>query len=185
MSVNLVSAEQYRDVAIFENLTDEEIGLMLASSTRIEVAPGQAIFKEGDPVDSFYILESGKCVVRKTNENGGEVDLAILTPKAAFGEMGLVGKKPRIASVYAMEPSVVRRIPRADFERLVAEGHAGVTKVALNMARILSDRLDALNREFSKLMSKQVAMPVKNETNKRRLEELQKFKEQLYKEWAF
>src|SRR2546428_9865067 len=146
--MSVVAPEQYRDVAIFEKLTDEEIATMLEGSTQVAVAPGEPIFVEGGVVDSFYILESGKCAVRKKSENGTEVDLATLTPKAAFGEMGLIGKRPRIASVVAVEPSVVRRITRERFEGLVEKGLSAVTKVALNMARILSDRLAAPNGQF-------------------------------------
>lgn len=182
MNVEL-APELYRDVAVFEKLGDDEIALMLEGSTRLEIAEGAAVFREGEPVDAFFILESGKCAVRKRSQNGGEIDLATLVPKAAFGEMGLIGARPRIASIVALEPSVVRRITRERFDALIAKGEQAVTKVALNMARILSDRLAALNEQFTRLMDKaggQGAQKKKVPTV-----ELQAFKEQLYKEWSF
>jgi CRP-like cAMP-binding protein len=182
-----VAPAQYRDVAIFQDLSDEEILEILDGSRQVEVPAGAAVFREGDIGDSFYILASGKCAVRKRIDGGeGEVDLATLVPKAAFGEIGLICEKPRIASVYAVEPSVLRRISADRFQALVARGQSAVTKIALNMVRILSDRLDALNREFGKVMARTEALataPKKGE--KKKLEELQRFKEQLYREWAF
>ncbi len=169
----------YRDVAIFANLRDEEIADLIEGAERVEVAPGTTVIREGDPPEAFYILEKGRCAVRRVSEGGRTVDLATLVPTAAFGEMALLANRPRSASVVAVEPSVLLRISRERFDRFIEEGHPSISKVILNMARVLCDRVESVNRQFAQLVDKASAAP--NKTSK----ELQTFKEQLYNEWAF
>jgi len=60
---------------------------------------------------------SGNCVVRTAGE-----DLAQLGAGAAVGEISLVSGEPAVADVVAIEPAVLLRLARSDFE-VVAENH--------------------------------------------------------------
>ena len=59
-----------------------------------------------------------------------------------FGEMALLTKKPRAASVVALEPTTCAMLSRADFERVMRE-HPGV---ALGVAAAFAERLDRANQ---------------------------------------
>jgi NADH dehydrogenase len=64
--------------------------------------PGDYVFHQGDPGINFYIIESGQVEVLRSPREGepGEV-ISVLGPGDFFGEMALVGGKPRNASVRA------------------------------------------------------------------------------------
>jgi CRP-like cAMP-binding protein len=174
-----VKTEEYRDVAIFSGLTDAEIEEIMAGSERVEVAAGNPVFTEGEPGDGFYVILSGKCMVRK-KAGGKDVDLAPLGPHAAIGEMGVLAKKNRIASVVAVEPTVVQKVGRQAWDAACERGSRALTKVVCNIARMLSDRLDKVNVEFGALQQR-----IEKETAKERSEDVRRFKDQLYKEWVF
>ncbi len=175
----MTGVADYRDVTIFEGLTDAEIAEVLEGSQPIQLEAGQAVFKEGEPGDGLFIIASGKCMVRR-KAGDKEIDLAPLDRHAAVGEMGVLAQKGRMASIYATEPTVALKVTRERFGELLAKGSCGVTKVVCNIARMLSGRLDKLNSQFGALTQK-----VEKETKKEAVQDLRKFKDQLYKEWAF
>ena len=58
----------------------------------------------------MYFVEEGEAVVRiKAEEDGQEVELTRYTQGGYFGELALVTKQPRAASVYAATSIKVRR----------------------------------------------------------------------------
>ncbi len=181
-------ADEYRDVSIFESLTSDETAEVMRDAERVEAPPGAPIFKEDEAGDAFYILLSGRCVVKKRTPDGPEIELATLAPKAAFGEMGVIGRKPRIASVYAVDKAALMKVTRRSFDVLLAKGSRACSKVLVNIARMLSDRLDKLNEDFGRLYPKVTTVgeaSVVGEATMARIEDLSRFKDKLYSEWAF
>jgi NADH:ubiquinone reductase (H+-translocating) len=78
---------------------------------------GQAIIRQGDPADAFYVIVRGTVeVVRE--ENGQETTLAHLTAGDSFGELGLLQRRRRSATVRAVEPVDVITLGRGDFDLL-------------------------------------------------------------------
>ena len=83
------------------------------------VAAGQAVVRQGDPADRFYIIESGTFVVRQVGADGSERELRRLGPDDVFGELGLLTEAPRSATVEAVSDGVVLALDGADFLALV------------------------------------------------------------------
>jgi CRP-like cAMP-binding protein len=63
---------------------------------------GTTIFKEGEPADAAYIMESGAIQIFKM-VNGKRIRLANVTPWGLFGELGLIDDSPRMAAAYVTE----------------------------------------------------------------------------------
>ena len=84
-------------------------------------APGSAIVRQGEPGEQFYILTSGAVEVFVEHPDGREVLVDRLGAGQYFGEMALVGRRPRQATVRAAADStaVVAALDRAAFDRLV------------------------------------------------------------------
>ena len=66
---------------------------------------GDAIVREGDDADAFYVLVSGTARVVKRTEHGEEVPLNVVHRSDSFGEMGLLGDSTRVATVRASGPA--------------------------------------------------------------------------------
>lgn len=81
--------------------------------------PGQTVFNEKDLGDRLYIVVKGRCEVIR-QENGTEYKLAVLGPGECFGEMALLNRTTRAATVRVIEPLDVLSIPKPDFTALVA-----------------------------------------------------------------
>ena len=79
---------------------------------------GSFVFKEGDIADFFYVIEEGQVEIVKHNPDGTETILAILKEGDSFGEMGLMQKAPRSASVRCITPVGLLKVSREDFKAL-------------------------------------------------------------------
>jgi HlyB family type I secretion system ABC transporter len=82
---------------------------------------GQTIVAEGDPVEAFYVLISGRTRMVKLGENGDEISLGALRAGETFGESGLLEGGTHPATVRASSDVEVLRLDRSVFETLLAQ----------------------------------------------------------------
>lgn len=108
---------------------------MNARDPFVEIAAGAAIFREGEPGNEMYIIESGSVeIVRQAR---GAEPLATLEAGDCFGEMALLEEQPRFASAIAKTDVRLLRIERAVFSDVLRSN----VEVPLRIMRKLSARL--------------------------------------------
>jgi CRP/FNR family transcriptional regulator, cyclic AMP receptor protein len=78
---------------------------------------GDVLFAAGDAGDGCYLLEQGMVKVVVTSSTGDERIIAILGPGAVVGELAMIDRLPRSASVVALRDSVLRFASREVFEK--------------------------------------------------------------------
>src|SRR5690242_7241063 len=83
-------------VQMFSSLNKKELGLIARAADVVTVKPGTEIVTQGTPGHEFYLVMSGQATVRR---NGRKV--ATLGPGAYFGELALLDRGPRSATVVA------------------------------------------------------------------------------------
>ena len=110
-----------RGIALFAELDDEQLG-RLAGSLQEEHHPAyQLIFREGDPVDAFYIVRSGLVTVFRDEAGRPQQVLARLEEGGFFGEMGLLNDKARrFASARTASPTTLLRLDKADLIQILS-----------------------------------------------------------------
>lgn len=87
--------------------------------TQEHFAAGQDVFRQGDLGDRLYIILSGEAAVRRMDA-GQETVLARLTPGQCFGEMALLNRTARNATVRCITAMDVLSLPNKDFAVLAA-----------------------------------------------------------------
>lgn len=105
---------------LFSALEKEGLRALIGCFEMFTVPAGNAVISEGDEGAEAYIVARGELEVRRTNEEGKLVTLARLNNGALFGEMALLSRAPRAASVIACRPSILL-VARRDALELVAE----------------------------------------------------------------
>ena len=78
----------------------------------MDFSAGAVVFEQGDPGDSFYLVESGEVAITQ-----GKVHLATLGPRDYFGELALLEDDVRKATATATTDSVLLRIAKKTFEQ--------------------------------------------------------------------
>jgi putative ABC transport system ATP-binding protein len=95
------------------NLADQVVDLAPAAAatdgapSRHALARGEVLFRQGDPGDLVYVVESGAVEVFHELYGGGEEPIDVMGPGRYFGELAPVLRLPRSASARAAEESVV------------------------------------------------------------------------------
>ena len=114
--------EFLRNVALFQELPDDQLD-RLEAMAREESLPGkQIIYREGDPVDAFFLVKQGLVTVFREEKGKPMEVLARLEAGGFFGEMGLLNDKARrIASARTAVPTVLLRVERSDLISLLAD----------------------------------------------------------------
>jgi CRP-like cAMP-binding protein/Fe-S-cluster-containing hydrogenase component 2 len=107
-----------RSVPIFAPLTKDFIDHLRDRVELIRYQPGQAICRQGDPADSFYLIRIGFVKISEQRP-GGEMILAYLGRGGFFGEIGLLTGGTRTASCTALDHVEVVRITGEDFQLML------------------------------------------------------------------
>ena len=104
---------------------------------------GATIFKEGEPADAAYILESGGVQIFKM-VNGRRVMLGNVRPWGLFGELGLIDDSPRMAAAYVTEDAACMVVSRDVFSRMLESVPEGLVMLIQSLARTIRTTGDDL-----------------------------------------
>lgn len=108
-------------VPILQNLNYYERLVAVDALQPVYYSHGELIIREGDVGDYFYILEEGQATCYKqTERDKPPVLVTTLQPGAYFGEIALLTKHPRQATIYAKGENVkCLRLDRKTFKRVM------------------------------------------------------------------
>ena len=99
----------------------------------IDLHEGKEMTREGEPGREFFVLLEGTADVRKKSRK-----VNALGPGDFFGEIALVSREPRTATVIATSPVRALVITDRSFRRLLEESPQVQTKVMEAMAQRLA-----------------------------------------------
>lgn len=128
---------QIRTVSFFAELDEDAISDMAEAAELCSVDKHTVIFREGDEADGMYLIQSGTVKVFVDDENGHELTLFVETANGYFGEASLINDSVRTASVAALEPTHLLKIPKDAFLACI-EKHP---MVARKIASLTTERL--------------------------------------------
>lgn len=115
----MIVAAQLRALPAFAEFGDEELDMLLAAAQPKYMRREMWLCREGAPGASCFVLVTGQLEVVKATANG-EVPIATMRPGSIVGQMALVDRGTRSASIRALEDCVVLELTREVFEKLLA-----------------------------------------------------------------
>ena len=134
-------------VPFFTQLSDRELDVIRAVASEKSYAKNAVVLTEGEMGDSLYMIQSGKVKVFIGDEEGREIILKILGPGAFFGEMSMIDKQPRSASVTTIEASTFQVLTHVMFEKCVEQE----PRIATMVMQILAQRVREADRKIGTL----------------------------------
>jgi len=114
-SMNL---QDLRKSPLFEGLSDEELGQLMDMAEPVTLRPGEILIKQGELGDSAYVVISGDFEVQKQSGQS-LIKIDVRNPGDVVGEMALLSRAPRNATLIAKTDGEVLRIPQEAFEKLL------------------------------------------------------------------
>ncbi len=128
-----------RKSPLFQGLSDEQLQQLVDMAEPVTLTAGQVLIQQGDLGDAAFVVMSGEFQIEKKTGQS-IVKIAVRNAGDVVGEMALLARAPRSASVTALTTGEVLRIPQQAFENLIASS-PGASLAILNwvMARLLQN----------------------------------------------
>jgi CRP-like cAMP-binding protein len=124
--------DRLRAVPLFAACNDKELNELAALGTEVTVPKGEWLMTQGDHSRDAYLVMGGRATCVKDG-----VEVAQFGPGDFFGEMALIGERPRTASVVADDDLSVRAFHASEFRRLLSD----VPGIAVKVLWVTAERL--------------------------------------------
>lgn len=124
--------DQLAKVRLFSACNRKELALIGKASDEIEVPAGKVLCEQGKPGFEFYLILDGTATVKR---NGRKV--ASLGPGGSFGELALLTRLPRNATVEADTDMTLLVLGQREFSGLLDE----VPNIAHKLLSAMAERL--------------------------------------------
>ncbi len=136
---------------VFEGLDEPEVNALITSAVENTYPVGTVLCREGNVEGTFYIVVNGNVAVTRRLQDGGTRQLSQRKGGEFFGEMALIERKPRAATVVTTTETTVLEISEQDFNRLLIAN----PKVALSLLRGITATLRASDQASIADLSRQ------------------------------
>lgn len=141
-----VGPEPQKQIPLFRGLRAFEAKIVVLMAQLASASPGAYITRYGERKEELYVLLGGSVDVVR---HAGEQVIRSLGRGATIGEMGLIRHRPRSADVIVREP-VEYLVLDAGFLNRIQRRHPRIAaRVFLNLAHILSDRLEVTTEQLA------------------------------------
>jgi CRP/FNR family cyclic AMP-dependent transcriptional regulator len=118
----------------------------------------QIVYRQGDPADAVFYIQSGKVKKTVVSEQGKEAVVAILDTGDFFGEGCLTGELLRLATVSTLMNCVIARISKTDTTRVIHEEPAFaelfISHLLARNSRVEEDLVDQLFNSSEKRLAR-------------------------------
>ncbi len=141
------------NLPIFNSFDVDELSILTKHMSYIHLQRGEFLFVEGDRGTFMGFVVRGVLEVLKKAETGENIVIARLTKGSSIGEMALIDKSTRSATVVAKQPTTMVTLTDKGFTLLTEKSpHLGV-KIIQKIARLLSLNMRRTSSKLADLMN--------------------------------
>ena len=123
-----------------------------------EYRKDKVVFRQGDPSDAVFYIQSGKIKTTVVSEEGKEAVVALLGTGDFFGEGCLTGQPQRLSTVFTLTECVIVRISKTDITRVIHEEPAFaelfISHLLARNSRVEEDLVDQLFNSSEKRLAR-------------------------------
>lgn len=134
-------------VGVFQSLRPAELQAIALVARRQRHGAEDAVFRRGAAGDAMYIIEEGSLKISRLTPSGKEQIIGVLGPGEVIGEMALFDDEPRSADAITLEETILIRIPKQAFLRLLED----IPLLAIRFLAVLAVRLRRMNERLEEL----------------------------------
>jgi len=139
------------EVPLFAGFETADISAITSHMQRKQFDKNAVVFREGDAGDEVLIVTQGSASAYLQLPNGANVRLATFAPGTVFGELAVLDRGPRSATVIADGDFVCYSLSHADYTALTSESPQAAIQFVTAIGRELSGRLRSANRTIHQL----------------------------------
>ena len=146
-------AEVLARMSLFQGLDADDLVVAEKLVFVNRVAAGDTVCREGDRSDFVCFVVRGRLDILKAQaDQDGTAVIAHLNPGDSLGEMALVDRQPRSATVRAAEDTTLVVLTRKGFEQLRRREPRAAAVLMENIARLLCENLRQTSSRLAQFM---------------------------------
>jgi CRP-like cAMP-binding protein len=126
--------DHLQNIAMFSACSKRDLQLVARRAEDVHVAAGKVLVNEGETGHEFFVIIEGSARVTRHGKR-----VATLGPGTAFGELALLDKAPRNATVIAETPMELVVLGQREFAGIIDEVPGFARKLLAGMANRLRD----------------------------------------------
>lgn len=148
---NCGSSQCINNIPLLSNLSEEEAQKISAGVATVSYKKGAYLFKAGAKANKLFILCSGKIKLFKTNSEGKEQIIYIMSDGDFFGAFNLLKEDEFDMDAMALEDSQVSLLAKSEFDKIILSNPEITLKVfekayeRITKAEALVERLSINN----------------------------------------
>ncbi len=131
-----------RRVPLFADLSPDELKQVALVASELSFSQSELLARQGEEGDEMYVILEGEIEVSIDGTAGNREVLARRGPGEVVGEMSIISREPRMASLIAASDLRILRIAQKEFEGILRER----PQTALAVMRVLIKRLKEARR---------------------------------------
>jgi len=128
-------------IPMFAGLNADELEILKNYIELFEVEQGATLFEEGDQGDYVCFVVNGRLDVTKRTITGEDFVLNTLARGQSVGELSIIDKRPRSATVRAKTEATLFTLTRSNFEVIMQEYSEISIKILKGLSLLLSKKL--------------------------------------------
>lgn len=132
-----VITTQLKNTMIFSGLSEEVLAELAQKASIRKVGKNDILMRKGEPGDSLFLIHNGWVKIVTVDSKGDELIINKCGPGETIGEMALLDRGPRSATVIALEDTEVLELKQDVFENILDQR----PDVSLSIIRSYSNRL--------------------------------------------
>ena len=126
--------------------------------TIIEYRKNQVVYRQGDPADAVFYVQTGKAKVTVVSEQGKEAVVAVLGAGDFFGEGCLAGQLLRLATVSTLSECAITRMSKTEIVNIIhtepAFAELFISHLLTRNSRVEADLVDQLFNSSEKRLAR-------------------------------
>ena len=104
MSPEVAEPSALAGLGLFADVAAEDVDAVARRLRPVSADPGEPVLRQGEEGHWFALAVDGTAAVTRLEEDGAQHELGVVGPGAIVGELSLLRRVPRIATVTALEP---------------------------------------------------------------------------------
>ena len=142
-------ADLLRQVSFFRKLDEVMLTQIAQHTRRRQFGPQAALFHQGDPGETLYVIVSGTVAIQRPSSLGQTLHLAQRSGGEHFGELALIDGQPRMADAVTVTACDLLMLDREPFLHCIEDCPAIALAVMTSLAERLREAADDVESHSS------------------------------------
>ena len=151
----MASISDLKQIYLLQNLDDRMLERLAPLAQGKQYEEKDVVFEQGQEADNFFMLLSGKVLLKVDISAAVTISLGAVKPGYSFGWSSLLGLDYTSQAACA-EPCEVLVIRGSEFKEILDSDHTMGYRVMEGVVRILENRLKRRTEQFIKTLRKQM-----------------------------